>query len=123
MKVRVRSSGVRSSGVRSLHRHLAGHQALVYAIVRRKEAFNALQNLPLPVQKQQQQQQQQQLAEEGKLEESEDAPPQPKAGRFVPTAEWAQEWKARLPLNTVLRLLQFLVPQVMPILYREALPH
>ena len=31
---------------------------------------------------------------------------------FVPTTEWVQGWKEKLPLQTVLRLLQVLVPQV-----------
>ena len=31
---------------------------------------------------------------------------------FVPTREWLDGWKGRLPLQTILRLLGFLVPQV-----------
>ncbi|OQR84990.1 hypothetical protein ACHHYP_12460 [Achlya hypogyna] len=34
------------------------------------------------------------------------------AGRFVPTEAWIQSWKKKLPLNTSLRLLQYLVPQL-----------
>ncbi|OQS05042.1 hypothetical protein THRCLA_02784 [Thraustotheca clavata] len=33
-------------------------------------------------------------------------------GRFVPTESWIQSWKKKLPLNTSLRLLQYLVPQL-----------
>ncbi|GAB6030879.1 cell wall bioproteinsis protein [Chamberlinius hualienensis] len=31
---------------------------------------------------------------------------------WVPTAEWVQSWKIKLPLQTIMRLLQVLVPQV-----------
>ncbi|WKY11124.1 hypothetical protein Q1695_003012 [Nippostrongylus brasiliensis] len=31
---------------------------------------------------------------------------------WVPTAEWADQWKSKLPLQTIMRLLQVLVPQV-----------
>ncbi|CAB3400506.1 unnamed protein product [Caenorhabditis bovis] len=31
---------------------------------------------------------------------------------WVATAEWAEDWKAKLPLQTIMRLLQVLVPQV-----------
>jgi len=34
------------------------------------------------------------------------------AGRFVPTQAWLDEVKAELPLNTIMRLLRHLVPQV-----------
>ncbi|EQC25901.1 hypothetical protein SDRG_16273 [Saprolegnia diclina VS20] len=33
-------------------------------------------------------------------------------GRFVPNEAWIQSWKKKLPLNTSLRLLQYLVPQL-----------
>lgn len=32
--------------------------------------------------------------------------------RWVPTAEWVKSWKDKLPLQTIMRLLQVLVPQV-----------
>jgi len=32
--------------------------------------------------------------------------------QWVPTAEWVHAWKAKLPLQTIMRLLQVLVPQV-----------
>ena len=31
---------------------------------------------------------------------------------WVATADWADQWKAKLPLQTIMRLLQVLVPQV-----------
>ena len=34
------------------------------------------------------------------------------AGSWVPTAEWVQCLKSKLPLQTVMRLLQVLVPQI-----------
>ncbi|XP_065899919.1 protein HID1-like isoform X2 [Dysidea avara] len=33
-------------------------------------------------------------------------------GGFVPTAEWLNNWKSKLPLDTLMKLLQILVPQV-----------
>ncbi|KAL1132342.1 hypothetical protein AAG570_010298 [Ranatra chinensis] len=34
------------------------------------------------------------------------------AGRWVPTSDWVNSWKGKLPLQTIMRLLQVLVPQV-----------
>ncbi|XP_078736698.1 protein HID1 isoform X2 [Lampetra fluviatilis] len=34
------------------------------------------------------------------------------SGQWVPTTEWVMSWKAKLPLQTIMRLLQVLVPQV-----------
>lgn len=34
------------------------------------------------------------------------------SGQWVPTSEWVQSWKSKLPLQTIMRLLQVLVPQV-----------
>ncbi|XP_017777930.1 PREDICTED: protein HID1 [Nicrophorus vespilloides] len=34
------------------------------------------------------------------------------SGLWVPTAEWVHSWKSKLPLQTIMRLLQVLVPQV-----------
>eukprot|EP00057_Strongylocentrotus_purpuratus_P005045 XP_003730076.1 PREDICTED: protein HID1 [Strongylocentrotus purpuratus] len=34
------------------------------------------------------------------------------AGEWRPTPEWVQSWKQKLPLQTIMRLLQVLVPQV-----------
>lgn len=31
---------------------------------------------------------------------------------WTPTAEWVSSWRAKLPLQTIMRLLQVLVPQV-----------
>ncbi|XP_028136064.1 protein HID1 [Diabrotica virgifera virgifera] len=33
-------------------------------------------------------------------------------GQWVPTSEWVHSWKSKLPLQTIMRLLQVLVPQV-----------
>ncbi|XP_014282156.1 protein HID1 isoform X1 [Halyomorpha halys] len=33
-------------------------------------------------------------------------------GQWVPTSEWVNSWKSKLPLQTIMRLLQVLVPQV-----------
>lgn len=34
------------------------------------------------------------------------------SGHWVPSPEWVQSWRAKLPLQTIMRLLQVLVPQV-----------
>lgn len=31
---------------------------------------------------------------------------------WTPTAEWVHSWRSKLPLQTIMRLLQVLVPQV-----------
>lgn len=31
---------------------------------------------------------------------------------WLPTTEWVESWKSKLPLQTIMRLLQVLVPQV-----------
>ncbi|XP_023720338.1 protein HID1 isoform X1 [Cryptotermes secundus] len=33
-------------------------------------------------------------------------------GQWIPTSEWVSSWKTKLPLQTIMRLLQVLVPQV-----------
>lgn len=33
-------------------------------------------------------------------------------GQWIPTSEWVNSWKTKLPLQTIMRLLQVLVPQV-----------
>jgi hypothetical protein len=33
-------------------------------------------------------------------------------GLWSPTSDWVQSWKGKLPLQTIMRLLQVLVPQV-----------
>ncbi|ETV82656.1 hypothetical protein, variant [Aphanomyces astaci] len=40
------------------------------------------------------------------------APPVVVPVKFTPTDEWLQGWKKKLPINTSLRLLQYLVPQL-----------
>ncbi len=118
----------------------AGNSRLVYAIIRNREAFNALANLQLPAVK--------------PLPAAADAPaataapaaappgaatvvppslPAPSSsavavaavdsaseltgkprreGAFVPTAAWLQAWKAQLPIATILRLLAAIIPQI-----------
>lgn len=38
--------------------------------------------------------------------------PTTNSGHWVPSPEWVQSWRAKLPLQTIMRLLQVLVPQV-----------
>lgn len=40
------------------------------------------------------------------------APSEGTIGQWVPTSEWVHSWKSKLPLQTIMRLLQVLVPQV-----------
>ncbi|XP_056634691.1 protein HID1 [Diorhabda sublineata] len=40
------------------------------------------------------------------------APHENQNGQWVPTSEWVHSWKSKLPLQTIMRLLQVLVPQV-----------
>ncbi|EEB12382.1 conserved hypothetical protein [Pediculus humanus corporis] len=47
----------------------------------------------------------------GGLRVSDEAEPQ-NSVVWSPTAEWVQSWKSKLPLQTIMRLLQVLVPQV-----------
>lgn len=72
-----------------------GNLHLVYAIVRRKGLFEALQNLPSK------------LADAAKWNQA-------AAGdkAFVPTEAWLQTWRPRMPLDPILRLLHYLEPQV-----------
>ncbi|ETW04426.1 hypothetical protein H310_04703 [Aphanomyces invadans] len=44
--------------------------------------------------------------------DQDEAPPAPVQAKFTPTEEWLQGWKKKLPINTSLRLLQYLVPQL-----------
>ncbi|CAG9857117.1 unnamed protein product [Phyllotreta striolata] len=39
-------------------------------------------------------------------------PAEGRNGQWVPTSEWVHSWKTKLPLQTIMRLLQVLVPQV-----------
>lgn len=39
-------------------------------------------------------------------------PSESQSGQWVPTGEWVHSWKSKLPLQTIMRLLQVLVPQV-----------
>eukprot|EP00917_Polyrhabdina_sp_WS-2016_P028158 GHVP01060071.1.p1 GENE.GHVP01060071.1~~GHVP01060071.1.p1 ORF type:complete len:751 (-),score=99.74 GHVP01060071.1:6138-8363(-) len=78
-----------------------GNQRLVYTILRQRDVFLELKDLD--------------LNSYLTLKENK----QPKAGlenqadsSWVPTNEWFLEWKAKLPLNTILRLIDGLLPQV-----------
>ncbi|KAL9179792.1 hypothetical protein ACHAXT_007762 [Thalassiosira profunda] len=110
-----------------------GNQHLVYAIVRRKDAFGRLASLTLPkaiyqcekafpshdkpeydadVEEQVAAMSVQEHDETGKPVQVDTKPKKMLAGRFAPTDAWMAELKASLPLETVNRLLQHLVPVV-----------
>lgn len=81
-----------------------GNSHLVYSILRKRNVFENLgtkQDLEAIrasiISRHQQQQQQQQ---------------QPLPEPFLPTEEWVQTWKPKLPLNTIYALLRTIVPEV-----------
>jgi hypothetical protein len=106
-----------------------GSLHLIYAIVRRKARFEALVNLELDADEAA-------AAKKGGGEEEKTAKTQTAKsggggadgggadgkrgargggsgrGRFVPTTRWLDGWKARLPLDPVMRVLHYLEPQV-----------
>lgn len=43
-------------------------------------------------------------------------------GGWMPTSDWVQSWKQKLPLQTIMRLLQVLVPQVEKICIDKYVP-
>jgi hypothetical protein len=82
-----------------------GNQQVVYAMIQNKNVFYQLNDLQLPPIR---------ASSEGKKpakKEGEEAP-EPEKAEFVPTVEWLSAWKKKLPLNTSLRLLQYLIPQL-----------
>eukprot|EP00941_MAST-03F_sp_MAST-3F-sp1_P002436 g2436.t1 len=78
-----------------------GNLHLIYAIVRRKKRFEALHNLSIPPQEK--------VNAETKMSANAMATGSKK---FQPTKQWLDSWKTRLPLNTVMRVLHYLEPQV-----------
>ncbi|XP_077594830.1 protein HID1b isoform X1 [Stigmatopora nigra] len=63
-------------------------------------------------------------SESGRERERQDTPPESRAGSSSPwtaTPDWALCWKSKLPLQTIMRLLQVLVPQVEKICIDKAL--
>ena len=46
------------------------------------------------------------------LTEGSSSPTQGGTQQWIPTSDWVQSWKGKLPLQTIMRLLQVLVPQV-----------
>ncbi|MBV97208.1 Protein HID1, partial [Eschrichtius robustus] len=115
-----------------------GNSNLVYAIIRKRSVFHQLANLPTDpptIHKALQRRRRAPEAlsrtssqegvsmegshpaapaEPGTLKTSLVATPGPvlARGRWNPTSEWVLSWKSKLPLQTIMRLLQVLVPQV-----------
>lgn len=50
--------------------------------------------------------------QKGGIRVSEQLSPNSNINQWVPSAEWVYLWKSKLPLQTIMRLLQVLVPQV-----------
>jgi hypothetical protein len=102
-----------------------GNAHLIYAIVRRKAVFDALDTLTLPgaiaaaVHRE---------GERAALRKGEAAPEQdadaalprvaPGTAAFLPSAEWLRRVKAELPLATIMRLLHHLAPQIEALIAR-----
>ncbi|PIO71609.1 hypothetical protein TELCIR_06483 [Teladorsagia circumcincta] len=97
-------SGERNFGVRLNKPYIAkaaidiqaftGNSNLIYTIIRKRQVFYQLANLP---------------TDAASISKSLSGR---KGKDWVPTAEWADQWKSKLPLQTIMRLLQVLVPQV-----------
>jgi len=114
-----------------------GNAHLVYAIVRRKAVFDALDQLTLPgaitaaVEREERRVTGRRAAEgvaapvrdeaDEKVPDDDDddddteappPPPIPTTASFLPSAEWLRRVKAELPLSTIMRLLHHLGPQI-----------
>ena len=81
-----------------------GNSHLVYAMVRRKEKFDRLAGITLPA------------SARSSSTEGEKVPVAsanvPHKAKFLPTQKWLDAWKSRLPLDTVMHLLNHLKPQI-----------
>ena len=80
-----------------------GNAHLMYSIIRKRHVFHQLSNLPedpstvsKPTRKRPEEVEQQMYSSE----------------EWAPTKEWVASWRKKLPLQTIMRLLQVLVPQV-----------
>ncbi|EDO48052.1 predicted protein [Nematostella vectensis] len=111
-----------------------GNSQLVYAIIRKRNIFHQLANLPTDpatIQKPKRKEHIPNMREGEHSRSPEDpvsrATPGPShtqkkaigrsasvssTGAFIATPEWVQSWKQKLPLQTIMRMLQVLVPQV-----------
>jgi hypothetical protein len=77
-----------------------GNTHLVYAIIRERELFTKLVSLRIEA-----------VAEDA-LDSNKE--------QFVPSPEWLQSWQSRLPINTVLRYLSSVVPQLNDVVSGDA---
>ena len=123
----------------------AGNAHLIYAIIRRKSSFDRLFNLKLNEENEENENatttdnnnnnNELKKAETTAVKtddeektggidlpkkEEEKVVEQSGPPKFVPTTDWLVTWKSRLPIGTVLRLLQHLVPQVENLCRRNA---
>ena len=122
----------------------AGNAHLIYAIIRRKSSFDRLFNLKLNKENEENENatttdnnnnNELKKAETTAVKtddeektggidlpkkEEEKVVEQSGPPKFVPTTDWLVTWKSRLPIGTVLRLLQHLVPQVENLCRRNA---
>eukprot|EP00922_Rhytidocystis_sp_ex-Travisia-forbesii_P051311 GHVS01076171.1.p1 GENE.GHVS01076171.1~~GHVS01076171.1.p1 ORF type:complete len:784 (-),score=101.79 GHVS01076171.1:124-2475(-) len=85
-----------------------GNQKLVYSILRQKDVFLELQNLQFP----------DKFAENSPASQEASRPTADAAGeddkseQWRPTPEWFDDWKSKLPLQTITRLIHCLLPMV-----------
>ncbi|CAK4732153.1 unnamed protein product [Aphanomyces euteiches] len=108
-----------------------GNEQLVYAMVQNKDLFQKLNTLSMPTvtppavttPKPEQHDSLDDVdvvpsvaaltaLNDAPIDEEEQTAPAPIPVKFTPTEEWLQSWKKKLPINTSLRLLQYLVPQL-----------
>ncbi|RHY31976.1 hypothetical protein DYB32_002990 [Aphanomyces invadans] len=109
----------------------AGNEQLVYAMVQNKDLFLKLSVLSMPISSTAVSVTPKAIPSKDSVDDvdvvpsvaaltaltdapidQDEAPPAPVQAKFTPTEEWLQGWKKKLPINTSLRLLQYLVPQV-----------
>eukprot|EP00943_MAST-04B_sp_MAST-4B-sp1_P000331 g331.t1 len=115
----------------------AGNSHLIYAIIRRKSTFDRLFNLKLDGNDQgikNNDNSSKTNTDTVKTDDEEktginttspeieksNSSSEVNEAKFVPTLDWLEAWKSRLPIGTVLRLLQHLVPQVENLCKRNA---
>lgn len=118
-----------------------GSQHLIYAIIRRKEIFGRLATMSLPkavslckqvyegkiksaVRERKRLLKMKKVKENGDAfddsdGDSDDSSEDSRTSHFIPTDEWLSEFKEKMPLETIKRLLQHLTPVIDDIIQRE----
>ena len=96
-----------------------GNSHLVYAMVRRKQKFDRLVEITLPPSAKATVEEKGTAVVAPSTEENGDAvgnsastSAEPRGAKFKPTQAWLDAWKSRLPIDTIMRLLDHLKPQI-----------